>query len=190
MRTLAKIVSAVLLLGATTLYADDANNPTPAPAPALTPVAPKEPLVSVADMRTRSIAVLQQIGNDSRLALSLREVARRQKDVIKLNCVNDKIVEVKAQQNIADDTNRALLVALDANSDDRHAEFTKLNQTGAAVHLLREEAKQCIGGPDLYKQETGIEVDRPETPDDPTVDPTMPGNGWVIEPPRYSSPYS
>ncbi len=186
MRTLAKIVSAVLLLGATTLYADNAGSAAPAPAS----VGPQEPLVSIADMRTRSIAVLQQIGNDGRLALSLREVARRQKDVIKLNCVNDKIVEVKAQQNIADDTNRALLVALDANSDDRHAEFTKLNQTAAAVHLLREEAKECIGGPELYKQESGNQVDRPETPDDPTVDPTLPGNGWVIEPPRYSSPYS
>lgn len=186
MRTLAKIFSAGLLLGATTLYADDAANPMPAPPP----VTAQPPMVSVPEMRTRATAILLQIGNDSRLSMSLREVARRQKDIIKLNCVNDKIVEVKAQENIADDTNRGLLVALDANSDDRQPAFVKLTQTGAAVHQLHEEAKACIGQPELYKQESGNDVDRPETPDDPTHDPSAPGNGWVIEPPRYSSPYS
>jgi len=146
------------------------------------------PVMSVKDMQERSHSVMAQIDVDANRITLLREVARHQKDVIKLNCVNDKIVELKAQQNIADNANQAMGV-LDANNDARQSAFDGLTTAGAAIHQLGEQAKGCVGQPELYKQESGNEVDRPPTPDDPTRDPSRP-DGWGLEPPAYSSPYS
>ena len=54
------------------------------------------------------------------------------------------------------------------------------------MKALREQANSCIGEPELFKQESGVEVTHPEIVDDPTNGINVePG----IEPPGYASPY-
>jgi len=175
MRSLAKILSALAFFsGVAVIQADTA----PATHPPTT--------LSVADMTSRAAAIQSQIQNDYRHVLSSKERAAKQKDVIKLTCVNDKLVQVKAQMNIADSTNDQLQAALAKNSDDRSGLFTSLVGTGEAIKLLREQASACIGEPELYKQEAGVEVTRPDIPDDPTA--TTPVIS-EFEPPAYASPF-
>jgi hypothetical protein len=87
-----------------------------------------------------------------------------------------------------DDTNAQLQVALSRNSDSRQQLYSDLQGIGANVKNLREQAAACIGEPELFKQESGVEVHHPDLPDDPTVEPPH-GDFTNVEPPGYASPF-
>jgi hypothetical protein len=113
----------------------------------------------------------------------LREIARKDKDVIKLNCVNDKIVQVKPVMNLFDMA-RAALERSDGN-DDRNTLFDDVSQQSTAIRKLREEADQCIGESTLAS-ESESSFTAPDMPDNPFADPFDP----IIEPPGYASPFN
>lgn len=141
--------------------------------------------ISPAEMTERTAKIRTGILADSRRVLYLRELAKKQKDVIKLSCVNDKIVQIKAEMNIAQTTGELLDVAIASENESRKALFIELTTTSGAINRLREEASACIGEPELYKQESGIEVTEPVIVDDPNDDPF----DVEVEPPGYASPY-
>jgi hypothetical protein len=172
MKTLARSLTLVAAIGGgAVLHAD-----TPAPAPRV---------LSVSEMTTKATAVRAQLGEDNQKVLALKEQARKLKDVIKLNCVNDKQIQVKAEMNIADMANDQLQGALQKNSDDRQAAFAQLIGAADAVRRLREEASACIGEPELFKQEQGGTVESPDIVDDPTQQ--NPFQGGELEPPSTAS---
>jgi len=141
--------------------------------------------MTAADMKVKSEAIRTQITDDIRYVLHLKEVAKKKKDVIKLTCVNDRLVQLKAQQNIADGVGGELQGALERNSDERFNLYVQLDSTASEIKTLREQAAACIGEPELFKQESGVIVEKPEITDDPTVDPFGP----EVEPPGYASPF-
>lgn len=173
MRSLTKIATLAAILGAVTAIAAPNAGPTQPPPP------------SVADMIAKSAAIEGKIADDSRFMLHLQELAKKQKDVIKLACVNDKLVELKAQQNIADGTNTQLQAAIQNNSDDRFKLFGDLESTGQSIDSLREQASACIGENELLKQESGVDVEHPEITEEPPVGPPEP----EVEAPGYASPF-
>jgi hypothetical protein len=177
MRKLAKTLPVLCLLaGAAVLRADT----TPAPA--------ARPL-TVGEMTTQAADIRSKIDTDYQYVLYIKEQAKKQKDVIKLSCVNDKLVQLKAQMNIADERNDQLQAALTRGSDERGGLFSQLNESGNAIHLLREAAAACIGEPELYKQEAANNYVRPEIPDDPAQTPESNPEVGPVEPPGYASPY-
>jgi hypothetical protein len=147
--------------------------------------------LTVADMKDRTRTHDAQIQDDARHMAHLREIARKQKDVIKLTCVNDKLVELKAQMNLFDAARGRFTATVDggAAADVARPAYVELADIAEKVKLLRGEADTCIGAPELYKQEAGVEVTHPDFPDDPTTtDPFVPPEG-AIEPPAYASPF-
>jgi hypothetical protein len=113
-------------------------------------------------------------------------MARKQKDVIKLNCVNDKYVQMKPQTNIFDTYSSELNGALEGNSDTRFTMFADVTVAAENVKKLRQEADVCVGEPELSTSEYPPEVVGPDgivSPGDNPFD-----NG--IEPPGYASPYN
>ncbi|HEX8111554.1 MAG TPA: hypothetical protein VF516_27680, partial [Kofleriaceae bacterium] len=97
-----------------------------------------------ADVRARVQILHDQIRADARHIQHLQQVARQEKDVIKLNCVNDKLVQAKPQMNIADLKEQELESAGDA---ERMAAFETISQAADSLRKLREESDQCIGEP-------------------------------------------
>jgi Spy/CpxP family protein refolding chaperone len=183
MRSLTKLLPPLAIFGMVTAISA-APDPTPAPQPS--PPAAKAPTMSVAEMNAAAANIEARLEEDTQTVIHLQDIAKKQKDVIKLTCVNDRLVQVKAQRNIADEARTKLNVALSKGSDDRNDLYAQFNSVGEAVKDLREQAKACIGTPELYKQESGVVVDRPVIPDDPTItEPTI----EVFEPPGYASPY-
>lgn len=122
-------------------------------------------------------------------ALSTR--AENQKDIIKMSCVNDKLVEVKAQMNIADDQGRDLSAALEKGTDESQARYRDLTLTGDTLRKLREEAQACMGETEIFRLESGVEVTHPPIQDDPTlIDPNEIDGTIDYDPPGYASPFS
>jgi hypothetical protein len=139
--------------------------------------------LSLADIQARVHLLHEQTRADARHIQHLQLIARKEKDVIKLNCVNDKLVQVKPEMNIADSGESELEATHDT---DRMAIFDGIARAAENVRRLREEADQCIGEPVTTGGESSNSFTGPHAPDDPTKGFDKP----EIEPPGYASPYN
>src|ERR1051325_7813783 len=121
--------------------------------------------LSVLDIQNRVHQLHEQTRADARHIQHLQQMARKEKDIIKLDCVNDKLVQVTPQMNIAD----AAEAELESSRDtDRMVIFETVSQATENVRRLREEADQCIGEPLQLGSESSNSFTGPQAPDDPT----------------------
>ncbi len=179
LRSLNKYLAAAALLAAVTVHAQS------------TPPEKVSVSLTVAQMRENAATLDVQVEEHAKAMKAMQAVARKDKDVVKLTCVNDRLVELKAQQNIfADQRGQLNAVAADATTDAVRPIFQEISDTAESVKRLRSAAEACIGVPELYKQESDVEVSHPDFPDDPTVDDPFFDEVEVVEPPGYASPFS
>jgi hypothetical protein len=197
MKLLAKIAygglcAALAGASATALYADPAGGWLSPSGVSGTTSAKTDPVsgeavipenLSAPEVQARVKTLHDQMRSHARHIQYLQQIARKEKDVIKLNCVNDKLVQVKPQINIADLSEAKLEGAGDG---DRMSNFVIIVQSAENVRQLREEADQCIGEPIQISGDSSNSFTGPEVPDDPNNG--LAGN--EIEPPGYASPFN
>lgn len=191
MKLVSRAVLALIVLGTVSALAQ----PDPsAGAGSGAPLSPKvSPPTSMGELNVRMQILSTQMDGDYRTALHARDTAKRQKDVIKVTCVNDRLVEMKAQMNLGDNAKNDLAHQGDSTgavSEQSKSSFSQLASTAERVRVLREQAEACIGGPELAKQESGVLVESPEIPDEPGgIDPYGLPPGGIVEPPGYASAF-
>ena len=183
MRFLPKYLPLLALLGAVVAHAEDAAAPPPPPV--------KKPakVLSIAEMTSQNIVIEAQLKANLQYMEHLRVIVRRDKDVIKLNCVNDKYVQLKAQVNMFDTAREAFNATVTVEATAR-TNFDTITKVSSDAAILKDEATGCVGVPELYKQESGVDVRHPDFPDDPTV--TTPFDDVIVDvdPPGYASPFN
>jgi len=117
------------------------------------------------------------------------EQARDSKDVVKLNCVNEKLTQIKGLIRIAEQADIGLqeAVAKRETSSAQH-EFAKVDIANDKVRQLRAEAEECIGQSVFEVGQTEVKVEVPEGL--PSNDPTQvaPISPVVVRPPPASPP--
>ena len=142
----------------------------------------KEKLVRSADAIARMREVLRE-------TLSKLEEARNTKDVVKLNCVNEKLTQIKGLLRISEQADVGLQEAI-AKLEVAAAEheYTKVTIARQKVDQLRTEAEECIGQLAFRTDEQQqIEVQEPSyLPDYDPSDPVPPTQ--VITRPPPASP--
>ncbi len=119
----------------------------------------------------KSTEFLSQMRTGLKLVLAKLEEARSSKDVVKLNCVNEKLTNIKGLLRISEQADVSLQESV-ARREEQAAdhEFTKVAIARQKIEQLRAEAEQCVG---LLAFETGpTEVIVQEPADLPTMDPT------------------
>lgn len=103
--------------------------------------------------------------------LAKLEEARNSRDVVKLNCVNEKLTQVKGLLRISEQADVAMQEAI-ARKEAGAAEheFTKVNISRTKIEQLRAETEECIGQLAFRTDENIlVEVEEPDgLPDDPT----------------------
>ena len=117
----------------------------------------------------------------------LQEQSKKQKDIIRLNCVTDKLVQVKVNINIGEQSMASLQENI-ARVDEggRTHEFTRLTIVNQKVQVLGAEAENCIGEDLSFVGATRVDVD--VDPNIPVSDPTQPpAPGIDIERPGEAS---
>jgi hypothetical protein len=117
-----------------------------------------------------------------------QEVARKQKDIIKINCVNDKLLQVKQLLNIGESAKTNLEESIARGDEDaRYDWFSTLTIASEQVAQLVTEAENCIGEDLSYLGPSDITVEGGDEPDDPTLppDPTLP----EVDLPPVASPF-
>jgi hypothetical protein len=153
-------------------------------------VVPMETVANLSPAEMSSVAreTLKNMGEHQTSVEALKDEARKQKDVIKINCINDKLLQIKELFKIAD-TSQIELEAAIASADQAEAQhrYSMVVISGEKVQGLRTEAEACVGEEIDYLGPLDVNVDGPQVPDDPTQDDPFADDG--IEPPGYASPF-
>jgi hypothetical protein len=187
-KTLSLLVISALTAGGVALYAQPAPSDPPLPAGSDADMpGSKEAQLTPDEMTSKTAELSGQSLGDLKRIEQLKAEARKKKDVIKLNCINDKLLQAKQLLNIIDDGSARLSAAISTgNESERYHRFAIVTISASKVHIVREEAEACIGEEISYVNGDQLDVDEPDLPDDPTVD--DPFDGDEIEPPGYASP--
>jgi hypothetical protein len=163
-----------------------------APAPAAQPSADASlkfedsDKLSDAEKENRSSAEVQKMREVLKVVLGMLEQARNAKDVIRLNCVNEKLTQIKGFIRIGEQADVALQenVAKKEEAGANH-EFTKIEIAGQRVAQIRAEAEAC-GGNSVYGTEgTGSTVVTTEPSDLPanSIAAAAPASPVTVTPP-------
>jgi hypothetical protein len=140
---------------------------------------PKEMTDGATEYRSRISEVRSRINQ-------LLTEARRVKDIIRINCLLDKMVQVRASADNADRSFGIMQEAI-ARTDQGAAlhEFTRITIVNQNVQVLSSEAEACVGEELSYVGATRVDVEAPEAPDPNPGTPTPEDPGR----PPSASPY-
>lgn len=176
-----------VLAGGGTLLAQPAPEPTAPPSDTgATASAGVDLKLSIGEMITRSVDLDKQVKLDLRHVRHLQEVSRKEKDIIKLTCVNDKLLAMKAQANIFDSARHDLEALSESTGGERQTVYPSVVVAADSVRKLRGEADACVGENELSTSESQASVNDPGLPDPWTGNPFTEG----VEPPAYASPFN
>ena len=116
------------------------------------------------------------------------EEARDEKDIVKLNCVNEKLTNVKGLLKISEDGDVKMQEALARrNSEEAAHEYEKIAVARTKCEQLFAESEACVGELAVYAGDTQVEVVvEGEPPED--ISENIPGIDIIVRPPA-ASPY-
>ena len=144
--------------------------------------------LSVSQMRGRSEGYLADMREVLKDVLKVLEEARSERDIIKLNCVNEKLGQVKGLLKVSEQASVSLQEAgAKGDSETTRHEYTKIAIAREKVSQLRGEAEECIGQlAFVIDAESDVRVEIPSDLPDQDVDrapfPVPP----VVRPPAAS----
>lgn len=120
--------------------------------------------------REASAEHLSRMKTAVKVVIGRIEEAREEKDIVKLNCVNEKLTQMKAFLKVAEQADVALNEALATRNPgaDADAEFSKIAIARTKVDGLRAQSEQCIGQLSyVVDEKTTVEVMQPsDLPED------------------------
>ncbi len=123
--------------------------------PAATGLTDAEKLEKSAEHLARMKAAMKQV-------LSRVEEARNEKDVVKLNCVNEKLTQIKGLLKVAEQADISLHEAVSSNDEGADSEYAKIGIARTKVEGLRSDSDQCIGQlAYIVDEKTTVEVQQP-----------------------------
>ncbi len=107
---------------------------------------------------------LNRMKGSLKLVLNRAEQARNEKDVVKLNCVNEKLTQIKSLIGVAERADLALHESVASKDPASDAESSKIAIARTKVDRLRSEAEQCVGQLAFNVEEhTTVEVEQPSS---------------------------
>jgi hypothetical protein len=188
----------LVLLAAPVALAQTEASPTPeqpAPTPALDPaLQQQQSTLSGAQMLDQSKEYRKQMDEVSLQIQAQSDKARKDKDIIRLNCLLDKLSQLRVNVSIMDQAIQALQEAISRNDQDAMLhEYTRVTIVNQKAQVLRSEADACIGAETNYIGPTKVEVESPDglAPGDPSTVETLspPPSTTAIVVPTSISPW-
>jgi hypothetical protein len=120
--------------------------------------------------------LVTNIQQSSQAVLRQLQVARSERDVVRVLCLNDKLNQVDVALRSAEDRLVALRTAVERGDDDRvRHEHTVLDVLNDRVRVLVSESNQCVGEETGFigEAEVSVSID-PNLPDDAVADDSVP----------------
>ena len=164
----------------------------PAPAPALTdPSIVQKSTISGEEMLNTGREYRRQIETISLQIQVQVNQAKADKDVIRLNCLLDKMTQVRVNGNIMDQALQGLQESASRQDENTQLhEYTRITIINQKAQVLRAEADSCVGAETSYVGRTKLVVESPPgltaTVDQPApVEPPV----TVVDRPPVASPF-
>jgi hypothetical protein len=124
---------------------------------------PKPSGLPDAEKLQKSAESIEKMKSALKSVLTRVEEARNEKDVVKLNCVNEKLTQVKGLLKVAEQSDIALHEAIANKDPAAESEFAKIGIAKSKVDGLRNDADQCIGQlAYIVDEKTTVEVQQPQ----------------------------
>lgn len=120
--------------------------------------------------------LVTSIQQSSQAVLRQLQVARAERDVVRVLCLNDKLNQVDVALRSAEDRMVALRTAVERADGDRvRHEHTVLDVLNDRVRVLVSESNQCVGEETGFigEAEVSVSID-PNLPDDAVADDSLP----------------
>lgn len=123
------------------------------------------------DKKARAGSMLKEMADAFARASELLAEAVSAKDVVRKNCVEAKLNDIKTLLGVAQDSRVTLFDAIaDQNKDVANHAFTKISVSYQMTLIRRAEADKCVGENTIFVGETEVEVE--EDPNSRSGDPT------------------
>jgi hypothetical protein len=130
-------------------------SPAAAQAPRSAGPSDTDKLEAAAASIARMKAALKQV-------LGRAEQARNEKDVVKLNCVNEKLTQIKSLIKVAEQADIALHESVATKDNGGATEFSKIAIARTKIDGLRADSEQCVGQlAYMVDEKTTVEVEQP-----------------------------
>ncbi|HEY0711194.1 MAG TPA: hypothetical protein VGF45_00850 [Polyangia bacterium] len=172
--------------------------PTPAPAPPAGPAAapgappagidlrvPQRSNLTPQEMQQAATEYRGRIGGVVKRIETLLTEAREQRDIIRINCLTDKLVQVRASSGVSDKSFATMQEAI-ARGDQGSSlhEFTRITIINQNIQVLAGEAEACVGEELSYVGATRVDVEEPPGPDpnSGTPEPVAPERPPAVSP--------
>lgn len=131
----------------------------------VTPVAAQQPRAATAadtDKLEAAAASIARMKAALKQVLGRAEQARNEKDVVKLNCVNEKLTQIKSLIKVAEQADIALHESIATKDNGGAAEFSKIAIARTKIDGLRADSEQCVGQlAYMVDEKTTVEVEQP-----------------------------
>ncbi len=187
------LATATILIGGSVFAQQGPSTPALSPptggAPGEVDLSVKQrPVLTPAEMTNQAKEYFKGMGDVVKRIQNLQEQAKREKDIIRLNCVTDKLVQARVNVNIAEQSMSTMQESIARNDEGAEThEFTRLTIVNQKVTVLGAEAENCIGEDLSFVGATRVDVE--VDPNIPQYDPTQPGSPFIdITRPPEASP--
>jgi hypothetical protein len=194
MSRLSTLILASSLVGQVVLAQPVTQPPVAAPVPGEPPSdadisARRRPTLSPQEMITQAQEYRSRMNTTATQIESLVEIARKEKDVIRLNCVADKQAQLKANIAVVDRSLQDLRDAIGRRDDGESGhQYSKIAIVHSKVQVLAAEAQACVGQDLAFVGATTVEIDDSGVPPGDFTNPSNP-DVPVDRPPLASPPY-
>jgi len=117
---------------------------------------------AAAERNKRAAEAITSMRGSLRQVTTRVEEARNEKDVVKLNCVNEKLAQIKGLLKVAEQSETALKDSVAGNDAAANAESAKIGIAKGKVDGLASDAQQCIGQlAYIVDEKTTVDVQQP-----------------------------
>lgn len=132
----------------------------------------KSPAQLAADVE----GMLNEMRAGLKQSLELIATARRKKDIVRLNCLNDKVTPMKGVIKVAEDAGQMLTEqAGSGDQDGARGSYTKVALARERVSQLKVQAANCVGAESYYGGDTEVNTE---------INPSLAGeNPYFDQPP-------
>ncbi len=148
----------------------------------------KRSLLTPEEQLTQTRAYLDKMNSAIASVEKLKEKTTGDSDIIKLNCIKDKLVKIKTHRQNSQNYQAALQQAITkGDQEGRDHQFSMLTMAYNKVIVLEQEAEACVGDDAAYVGQT--RVDTEESTDLPQEDVTE-VEGEPVDPIEFPPPES
>ena len=168
-----------------------APGPAPGPAAGPTPTEPMKMTMSGPAMLDQGREYRKEIEANKLQVQTQIQQAKNDKDVIRLNCLLDKLTQLNVNANILDQSLQNLQETVTRRDETAQLhEYTRITIVNQKVQVLKTEADACVGAETNYVGPTKVvvevppgltdDVDQPKSPEPPIS---------IVERPPPASPF-